>query len=128
MSRSRSRPFRVLTAFAVLALVAGCDRSEERLIAREIHGTWVAPAGSHEDRGFTITEDSIYLLQSGGIVAGHRIEEVARLQRPDHAAYTVRYRGATDAPELRFGYYATQGEPYIQIRNQRESIWRRVSS
>lgn len=125
-SRRCSRFIAALITAILFSALPGCDRGI-RSIPQQLLGFWTTDAPAYQDR-YIKFEEKYVLFGLGGdeLPTIQRIVDVVAETSGLQTTYTLRSRDKEGAHEL-VVVYDPYGGGTLQIRNQRQVVWRRAS-
>ncbi len=108
---------------AALGMAAGCSREP---VAQELIGSWATDVPAYKDRGFRITEDSLFLQTNAAVTEPYRIKTISSHEESGRVRYDMKYENVLRAYDMRIYYYPTEG--VVRMANRENMIWKKKTS
>jgi hypothetical protein len=114
---------RILIAFALLAILFGCQSEKDSAVPEHLLGRWTTPHPKYADRYFEIRNDAIIFGHGGENFEVHALADIDQSRQEESILYTIIHLNHEGQRFTFAFYYDPAHNGVIRFKNQREIPW-----
>ena len=118
-------PGRIVTAMALLAILAACQAQKENPVPDHLLGVWTTSAPRYADRYIEIRNDIIIFGTGGETFELHALMDITETREGESIVYTITHLNHYGQRYRLAFYYDPSTNGIIRFRNQREVAWKK---